>query len=65
MKVVNGIEDLDGLDEMEYWQAVVMDSAMRSIVCPNCKDSFNVEPDAEYTVECDCGVKVKVPEPLV
>lgn len=56
-KVVNGIED----DSMEYMEAVIMQDEHRCIECPECGFVRHVEPDADYTYECECGVKVKVP----
>lgn len=38
----------------------------RNIECPSCQDQRLVEPDAEYTYDCEgCGAQVKVPTPLM
>ncbi len=38
----------------------------RHIECPDCQDQRLVEPDADYTYDCEgCGARVKVPTPLV
>lgn len=42
----------------------VFDSIME-VECPECGEGRNVEPDADYTFECEgCGQKCKVNNPL-
>lgn len=59
-KIAIGIED----DSMEYLEDVLVGDGMREIECPECGSVRHVEPDADYTYDCECGVKVKVSDPI-
>lgn len=59
--VVKGIEDRS----LERLQAVMFGSEDREIICPECNDARKVEPDAEYTYDCEgCGTRVRCPVPV-
>jgi len=36
------------------------DNGYEEVHCPECKNSYNVEPDAYYNITCRCGVTFKV-----
>lgn len=60
-RTVDG-EEAGGPDDLEYWESITYNDADREITCPECGDTRTVEPDADYTYLCSCGVTVKVPE---
>jgi hypothetical protein len=52
---VSGIERTENPEELFF--------SDRYIGCPECGEDRHVEPDADYTYQCGCGVTVKVPMP--
>lgn len=52
-KTVQGTEE-SSMEEIVF-------AGDRMIGCPECGDSRAVEPDADYTYTCECGVNVKCP----
>jgi len=55
-KVVIGIED----NSLSYIEGVIMGDELRSVTCPECGTDRQLEPDADGTYECECGVKVRM-----
>ena len=60
-KTVDGLEP----ESMDYWEGIIVNDDLRSIECPTCHSTHEVEPDAEYEYLCDCGDTVKVPCPAI
>jgi len=54
-EILSAIEE----DSVNYWEDVMF-NGLRTVECPTCGETRDVEPDARYIVTCACGQKYKV-----